>query len=122
MAEELVEVEVLQGKDHMGPDGNVIGGGGVYTTSKSQAKALADRGLVKIVGAAPQPVVVAGGETSAKEDRWTLKITPQEFVARFPDATNANAQLARRLIEAGRGDEGAGNAAEVDAALGPSEG
>lgn len=110
MAEELVTVEVLPDRDHMGPDGGIVGAGGTYKTTPRQAKELVARRLVKIVDTPEPPAAEEGGEktTAPEEERWTLKITPAEFLERFPEAKNANAALARKLVAAGRGNEVAG--------------
>lgn len=105
MAEKLVTVEVLSGKDHMGPAGNIVGAGGTYQTTKPQAMALVGRALVKIVETAVPPAAEEATKVPAEPDRWPLKISPKDFLTRFPNADNANAALARRLVEAGRGDE-----------------
>jgi hypothetical protein len=117
----LVTVEVLPEKDHMGPAGDIVGAGGTYRTTPEQAKALVARQLVKIVDTpaevAETDAAGTGTQASTEDaDRWTLKITPAAFLERFPEATNANAALARKLVDAGRGEEMPGSAESGGAA------
>jgi hypothetical protein len=107
--EEMVEVTVLDGKSHMGPDGNIVGDGGTYTTTRRQADQLVARQLVKIgktVEEADEPETTTATTTDKQPERWTLKISPKDYIDRFPEGPQV--ELAKKLVKDGKGDMTAG--------------
>ena len=107
-----MQVRVLPGRAHLGPNGDMVGPGGTYAIKESSARELATKGLVEIVGE-HSPEVLANTAAAVEpkapvgDDVWGLKMTPVVYLERFPEGPKA--ELAERMIEAGRGEEIAGS-------------